>query len=90
MAQEVRSWRHCPFTVGRSYRVRHDFVAFRDSFKAGEILIFDSDAWSGYHGMLGYFFKQEGRSDLRSWDIPDNEDVGIWTQFFEELPSASS
>lgn len=35
---EIRPWRECSFKEGHSYRVRRDFVAFRDSFKAGPVL----------------------------------------------------
>ncbi len=41
---EIRPWRESPFVVGRRYRVRRDFTALRDSFRAGEILTYDSDA----------------------------------------------
>ncbi|HEY1051750.1 MAG TPA: hypothetical protein VGE39_18390 [Prosthecobacter sp.] len=75
-----------PFTPGRRYRVRAAFKALRDSFEGGEILIFDSQAWSRYDGITGYFFRQPDRKGLRMWDIADEEDISIWKTLFEELP----
>ena len=66
---EIRPWRECPFTRGRRYRVRQSFRALRDSFTAGDVLTFDSDAWSGYDGITGYFFRESDRDTLRAWDI---------------------
>jgi hypothetical protein len=82
---EIRPWRECPFIRGRRYRVRQDFRALRDSFTAGEVLTFDSDAWSRYDGITGYFFRQSGRETLRAWDIDDDADIQIWRELFEEL-----
>ena len=82
---EIRPWRECPFTRGRRYRVRQSFAALRDTFTAGDILTFDSDAWSRYHGITGYAFRQPGRETLRVWDIDDDADIQIWQQLFEEL-----
>ena len=82
---ETRPWRECPFIKGRRYRVRHDFKALRDSFTAGDILIFDSDAWSRYDGITGYFFRPPTREALLVWDIADDADIQIWKELFEEL-----
>lgn len=75
-----------PFTIGRSYRVLRSFGALRDSFTAGEVLTYDSKAWSRYDGITGYFFQQEGREDLRVWDLDDDADVMVWKELFEEIP----
>lgn len=85
---ETRPWRACPFTPGRAYRVRQNFAALRDSFTAGDVLTFDSDAWSRYDGITGYFFRQAGRDRLRVWDIDDEAEIRIWQELFEELPDA--
>ena len=82
---EIRPWRECPFTRGRRYRVRQSFAALRDSFTTGDIMTFDSDAWSRYHGITGYFFRQSGHETLRVWDIDDDADIQIWSDLFEEL-----
>ena len=66
---EIRPWRECPFTRGKHYRVRKTFKALRDTFSAGEVMTFDSDAWSRYDEITGYFFRQPGRDHLRAWDI---------------------
>lgn len=77
----------CPFKTGAVYRVRCDFVALRDTFSAGEILIYDRSAWSRYDGITGYFFRQEGREGLRLWDIEDDADLSVWKELFEEVPA---
>ena len=82
---EIRPWRECPFKRGRGYRVRRTFAALRDSFTSGEVLTFDSDAWSRYDGITGYFFRQAGREMLRVWDIGDDADIKVWKELFEEL-----
>ncbi len=74
-----------PFTPGRHYRVRVDFKALRDSFAAGEVVVFDSQAWSRYDGITGCFFRQDGCEGLRVWDIADEEDVSVWKTLFEEV-----
>lgn len=76
-----------PFTPGRHYSVRADFKALRDSFVAGEVLVFDSQAWSRYDGIIGYFFRQDGCEGLRVWDIADEDNVSVWKTLFEEVPS---
>lgn len=83
---EIRPWRECPFTRSRQYRVRQSFAALRDSFTVGEVMTFDSDAWSRYDGITGYFFRHSGRETLRVWDIDDDADIQIWRELFEELP----
>ena len=70
-----------PFAVGQHYRVLKDFKALRDTFLAGEVVIYESTAWSRYDGITGYFF-QDLESRGRMWDIYDDEDVGIWKEFF--------
>ncbi|MDB6003908.1 MAG: hypothetical protein JWR15_895 [Prosthecobacter sp.] len=78
----------CPFTIGKLYRVRRAFTALRDSFIADEVLLFDSYAWSRYDGISGYFFRQPEREALRVWDVPDEENILVWKELFEELPDA--
>lgn len=75
-----------PFTIGKSYRVLQTFGALRDSFTAGEVMTYHSEAWSRYDGITGYFFQQAGRQRLRVWDIDDDADVLIWRELFEEVP----
>ncbi len=75
----------CPFKKGNAYRVRRDFDALRDSFVTGEILVFDSCAWSRYDGMSGFFFRQPGREGIRLWDIADDVDLQVWKELFEDL-----
>lgn len=84
---EIRPWRPSPLIVGRRYRVRCDFTARRDSFRAGEILTFHSDAYSRYDNYTGCFFSQPDTPQLRAWDIHDDEDLDTWRALFEELPS---
>ena len=73
-----------PFAVGQRYRVLKDFKALRDAFLAGEVLIYESTAWSRYDGITGYFFKDlDGRG--RMWDIYDDEDIGIWKELFNPI-----
>ena len=86
-AVEIPPWRESPFVVGRHYRVIRDFQALRDTFTAGEILVYERDAWSRYDGITGYFFSEAGSGELRSWDIDDGEDLGVWRDLFEELPN---
>ncbi|MCL1633062.1 hypothetical protein M2650_00150 [Luteimonas sp. SX5] len=82
------SWIACPFKQGGAYRVRRDFTALRCSFRAGEILIFKSVAWSRYDGMLGFFFGQPGSEGTWAWDIEDDADLQVWKELFEEVPDA--
>jgi hypothetical protein len=82
---EIRPWRECPFIRGRRYRVRQSFAALRDFFTAGEILTFDSDAWSRYDGITGYFFRQSDLETRRVWDIYDDADILVWRELFEEI-----
>ncbi len=91
-ASPSNSWRIAPFEPGRAYRVLQDFTALRDRFRAGEVLIYDSDGYSRYDGYTGYFFRQEDGEGLRIWDIADEEDLEIWTSLFapEEDGSAPS
>jgi hypothetical protein len=78
-------WRESPFEVGRSYRVRKDFKCLRDSFRAGEVLVFVRAAYSRYDNYTGYFFSQPGAQPARVWDIHDDEELEIWRDLFEEI-----
>ena len=73
-----------PFAVGQRYRVLKDFKSLRDAFLAGEVLIYESTAWSRYDGITGYFFQDlNGRG--RMWDIYDDEDIRIWKELFNPI-----
>ncbi|HTA29016.1 MAG TPA: hypothetical protein VK731_00950, partial [Candidatus Cybelea sp.] len=82
-------WRRCPFKIGARYRVRRDFKALRESFKADEVLTYHSDAWSRYDGITGYFFEQTSTTGMKVWDIDDGEDLEIWRELFEALTDAA-
>ncbi|MCX6047582.1 MAG: hypothetical protein NT075_20985 [Chloroflexi bacterium] len=82
---ETQAWRLSPFVVGRQYRVRHDFAALRDSFRAGEILTFHHDAYSRYDNYTGYFFSQPDTQPVRVWDIHDDENLDSWQALFEAI-----
>ncbi len=62
----------------------------RDSFEAGDVFTFESDAWSRYDEVTGYFFRQVGRETLRVWDIHDDADIQMWTELFEELSDGAN
>lgn len=72
-----------PFRPGARYRVRTSFKALRSSFAAGEVLVYESSAWSRYDGITGYFFAREDGGS-RAWDVPDDEPVD-WQALFEPL-----
>ena len=82
---EIRPWRVSPFRPGHRYRVRRDFTSLRASFRAGEVLTYDSDSYSHYHGYTGYAFRQAGSESFRVWDISDDDDLEMWREFFEEI-----
>ena len=79
MAHETHSWRTSPFVLGRRYRARRDFKALRDAFSAGDNLLYESDAYSAYHGFTGYVFSQVGSDKKRAWDIHDDEDLASFS-----------
>ncbi len=79
-----------PFVIGKRYRVRKSFEALRDTFTEGDVLIYDSTAYSRYDGITGYFFVKEGSTKMQWWDIPDYEDLNVWKELFEPLPDATT
>ena len=77
----------CPFVKGRRYKVRQNFKALRSEFQAGEVLIFESRAWSRYDGITGYFFSRQSGGGA-AWDVGDEDEAaGLpkWRELFEEL-----
>ncbi len=74
-----------PFRKGARYKVKHSFKALRDIFEEGEVLIYQSSAWSRYDGITGYFFSQPGLERPRMWDIYDDESVEVWKDLFEPI-----
>jgi hypothetical protein len=75
-----------PFQFGATYRVREDFAAERDSFRAGEELVYWRYGSSTYDGMQGWFFRQPGAPTVRSWDLPLGEDPRpAFMRLFEQL-----
>jgi hypothetical protein len=84
MTQEIQPWRTSPFLVGHTYRVRRDFNSLRDTFTAGEMLIYEGDVYSHYHEYTGYIFSQPGIEQKRIWDIHDDDEES-WQNLFEEI-----
>lgn len=72
-----------PFEYGAVYRVRAAFTAPRDSFRAGEILVYWRFAQSVYDGMQGYFFRIPGSGNVRPWDMSLGADTRCWSELFE-------
>ncbi len=58
-----------PFQFGATYRVREDFTAERDAFRAGEELVYWRYGSSHHDDMQGWFFRQPGSPHVRSWDL---------------------
>ena len=80
------SWRDCPFALGKKYRVTRDAAPLRDRFTAGEILRFDCDTHSAYHGYTGYCFTDEaGRG--RVFDVADDQNGDEWQEVFVSVDS---
>ena len=82
---EIKPWRKSPFVVGQSYKVLRNFKSLFDSFQIGEILKYEGDAYSHYHGFTGYFFSLQNNANGRRWDIHDNDNLEIWKELFEEV-----
>jgi hypothetical protein len=80
----THGWRPCPFVVGKRYRCLKSFEAFRDTFSEGDLLTFVNTAYSRYDGMTGYFFSDSG-GRARSWDVHDDDDLGVHQQLFDEV-----
>jgi hypothetical protein len=75
-----------PFQFGAAYRVREDFTAERDAFRAGEALVYWRYGSSSYDGMQGWFFRQPGTLAVRSWDLPLGEDPRpVFQRLFEQI-----
>lgn len=71
------------FQPGARYRVRTSFKALRSTFVEGEMLVYESSAWSRYDGITGYFFLCEDGGS-RSWDVYDDQ-PSDWQALFERL-----
>jgi hypothetical protein len=81
----ARPPRQSPFTIGRSYRVRRDFQAVRNRFRAGEVLKFEGDAYGAESQTAAYFFSTPDAKPLRAWDVKDSEDLEKWLEIFEQV-----
>ena len=82
----IRSWiSGCPFKKGHEYRIKRDFVSLRDSFKKNEIVVFNYCAHSTYDGYHGFFFDVPNSGRLLTWDLPYNEDIEIWKDYFKAV-----
>ena len=79
-----KTWREDPFQEGSSYRVRKSFGSLRDSFVAGEVLLYCESAYSAYDSQSGFFFADQN-GKRRVWDIHDDEPLDIWSGFFEVI-----
>lgn len=75
-------WRDDSFTKGCRYKVKKDFKALRDSFFKDELLTYDHNAYSAYDSMSAFFFL-DSDGKFRTWDINDNEDLNLWSEYFE-------
>jgi len=73
------------FQRGHHYRVRRSFTALRDAFAEGELLIYESSAYSYYDGITGYFFKLAGHAESRWWDVYDDQPGDLWLELFEAV-----
>jgi hypothetical protein len=81
---EIRPWRECPFRRGAKYRVLKTFTPMRGAFGTGELLTFDTDTYSRYDGMTGYFFHDTAGIG-RVWDVRDEDDIDRWKNIFVEV-----
>jgi hypothetical protein len=64
--------------------MRTDFVAMRESFTAGETLVYVESAYSRYDGVSGFMFSDSIRK-TRTWNVSDDEPLESWSQLFERL-----
>ena len=72
------------FEPGSRYRARLDFSSGPVStFRAGEILVFERDAYSPYDDSFVYAFRSEADGTIKEWWLHDNEPKETWQQFFE-------
>ena len=49
------------------------------------MLVYESDAYSHYHGYTAYVFSQSGTEQKRVWDIHDDDTVESWRELFDEV-----
>ena len=81
----MTSWRPCPFVAGRRYRVVRALPAPLDrAFEPGETVTFEREAYSAYHGMTGYFFRDDADAS-RALDVADDERDDTWQRAFEPV-----
>lgn len=78
------------FKIGSHYRVRRSFTALRDSFVEGELLMYESKAYSRYDGITGYFFQQVDGPGMRWWDVYDDQPGDLWLELFEAVDPPAS
>jgi hypothetical protein len=85
------AWRASPFTRGRKYRVLESFQALRDAFAKDEVLTYESEGYSLYDGMAGYFFR-DSSNKIRTFDVSDEvkDHIGLARERFVELPGLVS
>jgi hypothetical protein len=80
------TWRSDPFKPGATYRVRKTFKPPMDlPFVEGDLMKYESNAYSAYHSMTGFSFKDD-KGKSRCWDIHDDDSLEIWSELFEQIP----
>src|ERR1022692_1949001 len=78
------------FTIGERYRAKKDFVSSATSFVAGEILVFDRNAYSHYDNSFVYEFKAESDGRIKEWWLHENRPAESWKEYFEPVGLAET
>jgi len=72
------------FTPNLRYRVKQTFSSGPTStFIAGEILVFERDAYSHYDNNFVYVFRAEGDGQTKEWWLPEGQPKAAWREYFE-------
>ena len=73
------------FVPGCRYRVKQDFKSGPTStFIAGEVLIFERNAYSHYDNSFVYEFRTEDGAETKEWWLLENEPKESWQHYFGE------
>jgi hypothetical protein len=74
------------FTPDCRYRVKQNFKSGPTSiFNAGEVVVFERNAYSHYDNCFVYVFRAESNGETKEWWLLEGQSGELWREYFELL-----
>jgi hypothetical protein len=71
------------FTPDSRYQVKKTFKSGPTStFNAGDVVVFERDAYSPYDNSFVYVFRAESNGEIKEWWLLEGQSKELWREYF--------